>query len=107
MSLDLTIRGEQIIAGGHDFVGDFSMEGSYDPSTDAVVLVKRYRWHSVRYEGRWDGALVFGTWEIEDGDFQASGEFEMWPDDEATSLEEFVQSGVEKRELVIVGRPTR
>lgn len=104
MKIDLTIRGEQIIAGGADYVGEFSMEGRYDPAIETVTLFKRYPWHTVEYRGKWDGTLVFGEWVIAEDGFSGRGEFEMWPDDEEMSLEEFRQSDSMAREMVVAGR---
>jgi hypothetical protein len=56
----------RITGAGRDVVGHFTFEGTYDPRTGAVRMVKQYIGaHQVLYVGVPDGeGSIAGTWDI-------------------------------------------
>jgi hypothetical protein len=49
---------------GVDIVGPFTFDGTHE-SDGTVKLMKRYPYHSVTYQGRYDGeGTVYGEWSI-------------------------------------------
>ncbi len=94
MAFSLRFAGDAISGGGDDRDGPFSMEGELDG--DRVYLLKRYPWLIVRYDGVWNGTFVSGRSTIGPLTHGEFGTFEMWPEDEETTL------GSESRELQTV-----
>jgi hypothetical protein len=106
--LTLTISAGKISGRGTDIDGAFRVEGSYDAEGN-VTLTRSYTRTTepsqmgvgipYRYQGKWDGALVFGRW------FPVAhpwygGPFEMWPEAEEERLELNMEMEEEVRELV-------
>ena len=82
MRIHLKFGKGKISGKGSDQIGVFSIRGRYSDGGN-VVFVKRYTWHRVSYVGRWDGAMIFGNWEIAGLDW---GEFEIWPEAEYEAI---------------------
>jgi hypothetical protein len=102
MNFTLKFLGDRIDGGGTDLSGKFSMVGTYDPTSNDVVLVKRY-WHcKVKYEGVWNGSFVAGTSIIGPAWLRERGSFEMWPEDEEQAVEEALQ---DQEEPAIIPEP--
>ena len=80
----LDFSGDRISGGGEDRDGLFDMEGETDG--DAVYLQKRYPGLVVRYDGLWNGAFVAGRSTIGPLAHGEFGTFEMWPEDEESSI---------------------
>jgi hypothetical protein len=87
MTLQMKFGKGRLHGTGEDQIGPFQIQGHYDPD-DQVRFTKRYPYHKVRYEGRWDGASIAGTWTINDWGYRDRGEFEIWPlkDDEERAI---------------------
>jgi hypothetical protein len=96
MKISLSFAKGRITGGGSDQIGAFKIAGQYEED-GSVKFTKRYRWHKVAYTGRWDGQMIFGTWEIRRYD---AGEFEIWPEAEFEALG-IAEQGSE-RELTLV-----
>jgi hypothetical protein len=88
--IELRIRKNRFAGHGSDVDGEFLIEGIYDPTTEAVEMVRRYvraprnpdqEGYPFIYEGKWDGALVFGRWYMST-EPQFGDVFEMWPERE-------------------------
>jgi hypothetical protein len=94
MRLRLDFANGVISGGGADVVGPFTISGAYGAET--ADFTKKYPRHSVKYEGKWDGQVLFGTWVIRS--IRDRGEFEIWPEDEELQLEVLAQE--ESRETV-------
>ncbi|HVT10832.1 MAG TPA: hypothetical protein VHE55_01085 [Fimbriimonadaceae bacterium] len=97
MRLKLRFSDGCLAGGGADRIGSFDIVGAYD-SNDAVTFVKSYRTHRVRYRGKWDGAMIAGTWNIV-GEM-ASGSFEIWPEGENVLVDEILNEEAIPRHLV-------
>jgi hypothetical protein len=82
MKLGLSFAAGKISGKGHDLIGSFSVRGVY--GSDSASLTKIYRSHTVEYEGRWDGQVLFGSWTITR--IKERGEFELWPEAEELTL---------------------
>lgn len=91
--LILRVGDGQIAGSGEDADGDFHVSGAYNAVGD-VEVVRRYTYCTsgpegvgipYLYRGRWDGAVVAGSWRplqpYDDG-----GPFEMWPEDETAEV---------------------
>jgi len=85
----LQIGANQISGSGSDSSGEFTVRGEYD--LEDVQLIKGYPFWKVRYFGRWDGQMISGRWTILDGDFFDAGVFELWPEEEGSAMEFFVE----------------
>lgn len=81
----LEFRGDAISGGGEDRDGPFAMQGEVDG--DRVYLMKTYPWLVVRYDGLWNGAFVAGRSTIGPLGHGEFGTFEIWPEDEETTME--------------------
>lgn len=106
-AIGLTITAGHILGEGTDMDGEFELVGSYSPRDHQVRLTRRYTWttepsqagvgHPYDYTGKWDGALVSGTWQSRSDPDDLNGPFEMWP-----SREEDVQElRIEFNELAL------
>lgn len=79
MGLWLKCTDGYIVGDGMDPVGPFEMNGTYDPDTGQVVLVKHYHdAHTLDYRGtaQPDGHLR-GRWSKSSGN--AAGPWDIWP----------------------------
>src|SRR5438067_13794316 len=88
-NLDLTCRGGQLTGTGRDWVGAYTVDGTYDLATGRCEWTKRYVGkHSVAYRGVNDGHGIWGVWEIRQlgGLYIDRGGFHIWP--EGTDLSE-------------------
>ena len=92
--LVLRVDAGTISGTGEDADGDFELEGDYDAAGE-VALVRRYTYCTsgpegvgipYLYRGRWDGALVSGTWKPVVGPYDG-GPFEMWPEEPMSDLD--------------------
>jgi hypothetical protein len=93
MACRLLFNGNEIIGGGADTGGNFTMDGSYDPATEAVAITKTYLKLTVIYKGKWDGTMIYGNSQIFGrGGFYDEGEFELWPEEEELGLEGLKQA---------------
>jgi hypothetical protein len=86
MKFRLDFSGGSISGGGSDVNGKFTMHGTYDPQTHAVVVRKRYMILTVVYNGVWNGQFVAGTSVIGPAMFGERGSFEMWPESEESGF---------------------
>ena len=102
----LTVRDGRILGTGEDADGDFQLEGDYDAGGE-VAIVRRYTYCTLGpegigtpylYRGRWDGAVVSGSWRPIVGPYDG-GPFEMWPEDPLLELD-----AIEEREPETAGR---
>lgn len=75
--LNLLFGEGKIMGSGGDDSGQFDVFGEYDEGD--VWLVKRYLDWDVRYNGKWDGAMISGYWTIQSHGYFDSGSFEIWP----------------------------
>jgi hypothetical protein len=87
----LSIYKGRITGTGTDMDGEFELGGFYNGRSQEVMLTRRYTRTTepsqeevgiaYDYEGKWDGAMVFGNWHprMNPG---YGGPFEMWPDRE-------------------------
>ena len=88
----LDFIGDAITGGGSDRDGPFTMIGEIDGAR--VYLIKSYPWLVVRYDGVWNGLFVSGRSTIGPLAHGEFGNFEMWPEDEESTIET-----VETREM--------
>jgi hypothetical protein len=80
--LHLTWRDGTVTGAGHDRVGPFTINGTYDVVTGQCEWTKKYRGkHSVAYRGVNDGRGIWGVWEIRQlgGLYVDRGGFHIWP----------------------------
>lgn len=91
-----------VVGGGSDDTGPFTVVGSYS-SDDTVELFKIYSTHIFRYEGKWDGSMIFGK-AHQVGLESNCSVFEMWPEGEDVAIEFGIEEEAEAltipRELV-------
>lgn len=79
MELLLQFRGGVITGDGRDWVGKFTIQGSYEVTTGACRWIKRYLGrHAVYYSGYNEGKGIWGRWEI--ADEHLHGGFCIWPE---------------------------
>jgi hypothetical protein len=89
-SLDLTCRDGELAGTGRDWVGPYTLEGSYDLGTGRCEWTKQYVGkHSVAYRGVNDGRGIWGVWEIRQlgGLYVDRGGFHIWPEGTEVSEE--------------------
>jgi hypothetical protein len=82
-NLDLTCQGGELAGTGQDWVGAYTVAGSYDLSTGRCEWTKQYLGkHAVAYRGVNDGHGIWGVWEIRQlgGLFVDRGGFHLWPE---------------------------
>eukprot|EP00741_Cyanophora_paradoxa_P000891 tig00000448_g861.t1 len=78
MELTLSLYFRKIRAEGHDRVGPFTIEGTYDVASGAVHMRKAYTGHSFIYEGQMGpDKQVKGTWHSPEGPTN-NGTFALW-----------------------------
>ncbi|MCS6977567.1 MAG: hypothetical protein NZM31_11245 [Gemmatales bacterium] len=79
MELHLRFRGGIMTGDGRDWVGKFTIRGSYDVKTGACRWVKQYVGkHGVQYNGYNEGKGIWGRWEI--ASERLHGGFCIWPE---------------------------
>ena len=100
--LDLTATDGQLTGTGRDWVGPYTIDGTYDPATGGCEWTKQYvRKHQVRYCGTNEGHGIWGVWEIRllGGLYLDRGGFHIWPEGSDVS-EESDQTEKALRELM-------
>lgn len=85
MRLALRFAKGKVEGEGEDLVGPFTIAGVYDAG-GGVGFSKRYPTHIVDYEGKWDGAMIHGKWQLIEDNMRDRGQFELWPEDEVAEL---------------------
>jgi hypothetical protein len=81
--MHLSCRGGQLVGTGRDWVGAYTIDGSYDTATGKCEWTKRYVGkHAVAYRGVNDGRGIWGVWEIRQlgGLIVDRGGFHVWPE---------------------------
>lgn len=99
-NLDLTCRAGELAGTGRDWVGPYTLDGSYDLDTGRCQWTKRYLGkHAVAYRGVNDGRGIWGVWEIRllGGLYLDRGGFHIWPEGTDVSAES------EQTEKVLLG----
>jgi hypothetical protein len=86
MRMNLNFSQGTIEGKGSDDTGAFVAVGSYE-ATDFVELIKGYSTHMFRYEGQWDGTMIYGK-SFQVGLPSNRGTFEMWPEGEDLTVEQ-------------------
>jgi hypothetical protein len=82
-NLRLSFRGGELSGRGHDWVGPFAVDGTYEVDTGRCTWTKRYLGrHRVYYRGTNDGRGIWGVWELPQlaGLFTDRGGFHLWPE---------------------------
>ena len=85
----MTCRDGQLSGIGRDWVGSYTISGTYDLATGQCEWTKKYKGkHSVSYRGLNDGRGIWGVWEIRQlaGLYVDRGGFHIWP--EGTNVSE-------------------
>jgi len=88
--VDLSIAAGQLTGTGQDWVGPYTMDGSYDVATGRCEWIKHYLGkHRVTYRGVNDGHGIWGVWEIRllGGLYVDRGGFHLWPEGSDVSEE--------------------
>jgi hypothetical protein len=91
-NLRMSCRDGQLTGIGRDWVGAYSISGTYDLATGQCEWIKKYKGkHSVSYRGVNDGHGIWGVWEIRQlaGLYVDRGGFHIWP--EGTNVSEASQ----------------
>ncbi len=81
--LALTCRDGELEGEGRDWVGPYTIHGSYDVVTGRCEWTKKYlSRHSIAYRGVNDGHGIWGVWELPQlgGLFVDRGGFHIWPE---------------------------
>lgn len=77
MNLYLDFTNSTVSGQGTDYVGPWTISGSFSSETAECVWIKQYLGkHSVRYQGIWGETGIRGRWTI--GSL-ISGDFHIWP----------------------------
>jgi hypothetical protein len=82
-NLSLTCQEGELTGNGRDWVGAYSVDGSYDIKSGRCEWTKQYLGkHSVTYRGVNDGHGIWGVWEIRQlgGWYVDRGGFHIWPE---------------------------
>lgn len=82
-SLNLTCSEGRLTGEGKDWVGRYTIDGSYDLATGQCEWTKQYlRRHAVTYKGTNNGRGIWGVWELTQlwGLLTDRGGFHIWPD---------------------------
>jgi len=81
MELFLTFCQQSIVGSGRDWVGAFTIDGSYQLSDGLCIWVKQYIGkHLVGYRGFNEGKGIWGAWELTDLGLTFTGGFHIWPE---------------------------
>jgi hypothetical protein len=105
MSQYLDFSRGRITGFGTDDVAIFNWDGTYDPDSGKVFMVKRYATHKVWYKGHFDENGIWGIWEIfygddhtQPGSLMLTGDFHIWPkgDSRDTAAEETVSEQLQQ-----------
>jgi hypothetical protein len=81
MQLHLTFDAGRMTGNGRDWVGPFTIDGTYRTSDGACAFVKQYVGkHAVHYRGFNEGRGIWGTWELRWLGFTWTGGFHIWPE---------------------------
>ena len=81
--LELTAADGQLTGTGRDWVGPYTMDGTYDKATGRCEWIKHYLGkHRIQYRGVNDGHGIWGVWEIRmlGGLYRDKGGFHIWPE---------------------------
>jgi hypothetical protein len=79
----LTFEDGRVRGRGKDWVGNFTVEGEYDPVEGTCRWTKHYAGrHDVTYQGVNEGQGIWGAWEISAffGLIRDRGAFHIWPE---------------------------
>jgi len=88
--LELTAADGQLTGTGRDWVGSYTMDGTYDLATGRCEWTKHYLGkHRIQYRGVNYGHGIWGVWEIRmlGGLYRDKGGFHIWPEDSEVSEE--------------------
>jgi hypothetical protein len=104
MTMQLAWQDGEINGLGHDIVGSYTIDGSYDVATGRCEWTKQYIGrHAVSYRGVNDGHGIWGVWELPQlwGLFTDRGGFHIWPEgtdvsEESDRTAEAVRSAMRK-----------
>ena len=80
--LELAFAGGAVVGEGRDWVGEYTVRGTYDPADGRCEWTKQYLGkHSVSYLGYNEGNGIWGVWEIRAflGLYRDRGVFHLWP----------------------------
>jgi hypothetical protein len=78
MELQLVFRGGTIRGEGRDWVGEFTIRGSYSTTDGKCSWIKQYlAKHMVAYKGYGEGRGIWGTWDMYEPGWR--GGFQIWP----------------------------
>ena len=81
MELELTFRDGKLSGEGRDFVGEFLVRGHYQLEDGKCSWIKQYIGaHSIGYRGFNEGKGIWGTWELREFIWRATGGFQIWPE---------------------------
>src|SRR5436190_14856081 len=89
-NVSLTWRRGEMTGRGRDWVGAYTVAGTYDLATGKCEWTKQYIGkHRVAYRGVNDGRGIWGVWEIRQlgGLFTDRGGFHLWPEGTDVSAE--------------------
>jgi hypothetical protein len=82
-NLGLSFHDGDLSGSGRDWVGSYTVAGTYDVATGRCAWTKRYLGrHAVSYRGVNDGRGIWGVWELPQlgGLFTDRGGFHLWPE---------------------------
>jgi hypothetical protein len=89
-NLEMTAADGHLTSTGRDWVGPYTMDGTYDLATGRCEWTKQYlSKHRVLYRGISDGHGIWGVWEIRQlgGLYRDKGGFHIWPEGSDVSEE--------------------
>jgi hypothetical protein len=88
--LELTAADGRLTGTGRDWVGPYTMDGTYNLATGHCEWTKQYLGkHRILYRGMSDGHGIWGVWEIRilGGFYRDKGGFHIWPEGSDASEE--------------------
>jgi hypothetical protein len=81
MELHLTFQEGNMSGEGRDWVGTFSIRGSYQTGSGECHWTKKYTGkHDVYYRGFNEGKGIWGVWEFPSSSPGGRGGFHIWPE---------------------------
>lgn len=89
-NLSVTFDDGELKGAGKDWVGKYTVDGTYDAETGQCEWTKKYLGkHSVAYRGTNNGQGIWGVWEIRQlgGLYVDRGGFHIWPEGSDVSEE--------------------